>query len=111
MNNHMEAAVQAAATVLWEQDPTTYDVPAPTIREEWEADTEGYIADATDVIEAALPHIRAMIADEIQAERNRPHLIRLANKERRNSSYYIGKIDGLEQAAHIAKDGTTSLPS
>lgn len=68
MNNHMEAAVQAAATVLWNQDPTTHGVPAPTTSEEWEADTEGYIDAAGDVIEAALPHIRAMIAADIRAE-------------------------------------------
>ena len=63
-----ETAVHAAAAVLWESDPTTHGVTAPTTREEWETETEGYIEDATAALEAALPHLEAALRKQIAAE-------------------------------------------
>lgn len=46
--------VEAGAKVMWELDPTTAGVPAPTTRAEWEEETSGYLDDARVVLVAAL---------------------------------------------------------
>lgn len=50
-------AVNAAATVLWNHDPTCVGAPAPTSREEWDEDTEGYLEEAAEALTAALPFL------------------------------------------------------
>lgn len=59
---------------------------------------------ARKALAAALPHIRAIIATEIRAEKDQPELKELAARERW-PSYYTGLIKGLETAARIAEEG------
>ena len=53
-------------------------------------------------LEAALPHLRERLAEEIRAERNQASRLELAD---RYGGYYRGLISGLDLAAKIVRGG------
>ena len=69
MTDHMQAAIEAAACALYGRYTSNFVAEWDDIDDESDEPRSAYLDAAQDAIAVALPHLRAMIADEIEADR------------------------------------------
>lgn len=102
ITDHYSEAIQAAAEAIHEAG-WTCEAHEPLGLEKCGQCETSTTELARKTLTAALPHIRAMIATDMRAERT-PDLIYLAN---RYQGFHDGLREGLERAARIAEEGHT----
>ncbi len=96
MTDHMEAAIEAGADAARWTGPKLYKAavnPMPV-----------YIA--RDVINAALPHLREMIAAEVEALDHDPQTARTLIHSGYSVEYLGGYTQALTKAAKTIREGT-----